>query len=121
MKILLLSQYFPPEVGGPQSRMSEFARYLEQCGHEVYVVCEMPNYPTGVIPEQYRKSWYYFEEQDGVTVLHTYVFTTPRKNWLTRIALYVSFMLSGLAGGMTIPKCDIIFASSPPLFVGLTA
>ena len=121
MKILLISQYFPPEVGATQTRMLEFARHLHRCGHEVYVVCEIPNHPSGIIPEAYRKKWYYVEQYDGITILHTYVLTSPRKTPLTRIVFYVSFMLSGLLGGLALPKCNVIFATSPPLFVGVIA
>lgn len=121
MRVLLLSQYYPPEVGATQTRMMEFAKYLKAKGHEVYVVCEIPNHPTGVIPEFYRGKWYHREDQDGVTVLHTWVLTSTNKTMLTRIGFYVSFMVSGLIGGLTLPRCDVIFATSPPLFVGVTA
>ena len=53
IKIVLFSQYFPPEVGATQSRMQAFAEFLSERGHEVTVVCEFPNHPHGRIPAEY--------------------------------------------------------------------
>ena len=64
MKILLLTQYFPPEFGAAAARNSEHARQWAAAGHEVEVCTGMPNYPDGVIREAYRGSWYRREERD---------------------------------------------------------
>ncbi|MEA2212953.1 MAG: hypothetical protein QOF83_2901, partial [Solirubrobacteraceae bacterium] len=45
MRIALVSQYFAPEIGATQNRMSAFAHGLAERGHEVVVVCEQPNHP----------------------------------------------------------------------------
>ena len=54
LRILLFSQYFPPEVGATQTRMQAFAEHLADRGHRVTVVCEFPNHPQGVMLEAYR-------------------------------------------------------------------
>ena len=54
LRILLVSQYFPPEIGATQSRMQAFAEYLARRGHDVTVIAEFPNHPLGVIPDEYR-------------------------------------------------------------------
>ena len=54
MRVLLISQYFFPEVGATQTRMMEFARALTDAGHEVDVLTEFPNHPAGVIPDSYK-------------------------------------------------------------------
>ena len=35
MKILYVSQYFPPEMGAPAARVAELAHYWVEDGHEV--------------------------------------------------------------------------------------
>ena len=45
MKLLLITQYFPPEVGAPQNRLSELALRLIEEGVEITVLTAMPNYP----------------------------------------------------------------------------
>ena len=45
MKILFLTQYFPPEIGAPQNRLYELATRLQNKGAEVTILTAMPNYP----------------------------------------------------------------------------
>src|SRR6266481_743895 len=54
MRVLYLSQYFPPEVGATQTRAAEMSRYLASRGHKVTVVTEVPNHPSGIIAPRYR-------------------------------------------------------------------
>ena len=44
LRIILLSQYFPPEIGATQARMEAFASHLAGRGHRVTVICEFPNH-----------------------------------------------------------------------------
>ena len=54
MRILYLSQYFPPEVGATQTRAYEMARGLILAGQDVTMIAELPNHPQGVIWPEYR-------------------------------------------------------------------
>ena len=55
MRILYVSQYFPPEMGAPAARASELSRHWASAGHDVTVLTGFPNHPTGVVPPEYRK------------------------------------------------------------------
>jgi hypothetical protein len=48
MKVLVLSQYYPPEVGATQTRVHHFSSRLAAAGHDVSGVAEMPHPPKGV-------------------------------------------------------------------------
>lgn len=63
MKILFLCQYFPPEPGTPVARTHEHAREWVRLGHEVTVVCSVPNHPDGEIPLSYQHDFIYEELQ----------------------------------------------------------
>jgi hypothetical protein len=65
MKILFLCQYFPPEMGAPSARTYEHAKYWVQLGHEVTIVCGLPNHPDGIIPPEYRGKMLVREDWDG--------------------------------------------------------
>ena len=57
VKILYVSQYYPPEMGAPAARAVELARHWVRAGHDVTVLTGFPNHPTGVVPPEWRSRW----------------------------------------------------------------
>ncbi len=98
------------------------AAYLTQLGHSVTVLTEFPNHPKGVIGPAWRHhGWRHIEERDGMRVIRVWVFARQRKNFCTRLGLYLSFMChAALAGTLMQGRYDIVLATSPPYFVGVT-
>jgi putative colanic acid biosynthesis glycosyltransferase WcaI len=124
MRVLYLSQYFPPEVGATQTRAHEMARYLVQAGHQVTMLAEIPNHPSGIIPPAYCGKLWERRPLDGIDVIRLWVITSPHKGFRQRMLFYLSYMvmaiLAGLAVGLRLRRrYDVIYATSPPLFVGL--
>mgnify|MGYP000512687669 CR=1 FL=1 len=68
MRLLILTQYYPPEIGAPQNRLHELAIRLQKYGIEVEVLTALPNYPTMKIQEEYRHGKKREEEIDGKKV-----------------------------------------------------
>jgi Glycosyltransferase len=64
MKILVVSQYYNPE----RFLINEIAPELVRRGHSVTVLTGLPNYPDGVIPDEYRHGRRH-ETIDGVEVI----------------------------------------------------
>jgi glycosyltransferase involved in cell wall biosynthesis len=119
MRVLCFSQYFPPEVGATQTRAAEMSRYLAAAGHEITVVTEVPNHPSGIIPPEYRGKLWERTREDGVDVVRLWVATSPEKNFRSRMAFYLSYMAAAGAVGSLMPgRFDVVLATSPPLFVG---
>lgn len=120
MHVLFLTQYFTPEVGATQTRIHEFARACVAAGHRVTVLTEFPNHPHGRIPPEYRGRLVARERMDGFDVLRVWVFARPVKTFWTRVAFYTSFfVLASLRGVFAPGRVDVVFATSPPLPVGL--
>ena len=122
MRIALLCQYFPPELGAPSARVSELARAWRDAGHHVTVVTGMPNHPTGILPLVYRGVRFAEESFHGVRVLRNWVYATPNEGFVKRTANHVSFMLSSL--WYSLPRLrghDVIVVSSPTFFVVISA
>ena len=69
MKFLIITQYFPPEVGAAQTRLAATSRSLQQLGHSVEVVTAMPNYPHGVVASEYQGHFYHHEIPIGRLLL----------------------------------------------------
>lgn len=122
MKILILTQYFPPEVGAPQNRLFELAVRLKEQGNEVTILTAMPNYPKMVVHEGYRRKWYKREEIAGLTVHRSWIFVSQRKSIFFRLLNYFSFVFSSFWVGLfRIRRQDVLLVESPPLFLGKTA
>lgn len=121
MRFLLITQYFPPEVGAPQVRLSALTRQLSQLGHEVTVVTAMPNYPAGVVHPAYRRRRLFREEVDGIPVIRTWIYAATGSSVIRRLASYLSFCATSLLGSVLAPRPDYILVESPPLFLGGTA
>jgi glycosyltransferase involved in cell wall biosynthesis len=119
LRILLLSQYFPPEVGATQTRMQAFAEYLAARGHTVTVICEFPNHPHGVVPESYRGRLYEDDRTNDYRVLRVWVKASHEKTQRTRMQFYLSYMALATAVAPVAGRGDVVFATSPPLFTGL--
>jgi len=119
MKIVLLSQYYPPEIGAPQGRLSGLAAAFQREGHTVTVLTAMPNYPSGRIHAGYggllRR-----EVRDGVQIIRTFVYPTQRADFLHRLSSYFSFVVSSaILGAFCLERPDYLIVESPPLFLGL--
>jgi colanic acid biosynthesis glycosyl transferase WcaI len=121
LRVVLITHYFPPEIGAPQARLFELARRAAAAGHRVTVVTGLPNYPTGVIPPEYRDRSRHEEMMDGVRVIRTWVYATPNRGFLRRILNHLSFALSSLTALRRVGPTDVIFVESPPLLTGLAA
>lgn len=119
MRILFLCQYFPPEMGAPAARTHEHARKWAEMGHEVTVVCGLPNHPDGVVPQRYRGTALFRETIDGVNVLRCWLYTTPNRGVFKRSISFMTFMLSAMFfGSFFSGKCDVVVATSPQMLCG---
>jgi colanic acid biosynthesis glycosyl transferase WcaI len=122
VKILYVSQYYPPEMGAPSARASELAHHWTQAGHEVSVLTGFPNHPTGIVPPEWRsRLWHLFYRENigGVNVFRTWLWPLPNRKAHERMRNYASFCISSALRGMFLPRPDVVVASSPQLLVGL--
>ncbi len=120
MRILYVSQYFPPEMGAPSARVFELSRRWVKNGDKVTVLTGFPNHPTGIIPAEYRGYRFLEEEKEGIRVVRTYIFAAPNKGFFKRVLSYVSFMCSAIVQGTRkVGKQDLLIATSPQFFVGI--
>jgi len=123
VKILYVSQYFPPEMGAPAARAAELSRHWARMGHEVTVLTGFPNHPTGVVPEDWRSrlhGMHYAETVNGVRVVRTWLWPLPNRKAHERIRNYASFCISAAVSGLALPKPEVVIATSPQLLVALS-
>ncbi len=118
---LILSQYYPPEIGAAQTRLQSVARELQRRGFQVEVLTAMPNYPAGKVFPSYAGRWYMREEIDGIAIRRTWIYAGSGKSAFVRLANYLSFTLSALVRALAGRAPDVMFVESQPLSLGLIA
>jgi len=123
MKLLILTQYFPPEVGAPQNRLYELALRLKAAGVHVTVLTAMPNYPQMKIYSGYENKTYMYEDMNGLKVHRASIFIPSTKSIISRLRNYFSFVMSSKRVGVKYldSSYDFLMCESPPLFLGYSA
>ncbi len=116
-KVLLVTHYFPPEVGAPQARLSEMAQAWAGAGAEVTVLTGMPNHPTGVLLPAYRGTVLRREKRDGYRVVRTWLYATPNEGIVKKTLGHLSFMVTSvLLGVWQTGRPEVVVVSSPTFF-----
>lgn len=118
MKVLVICQHYWPE----NFRVTEICEALVERGHQVTALVGLPNYPTGIIPEEYR--WFQNRHQfrNGVEIKRC--FEIGRKPGKIGLAVnYVSYMTSACIKALLHKRdYDVIYAfSTSPVLMSLPA
>lgn len=121
MKLLILTQYYPPEIGAPQNRLHELAIRLKKKGVHVEVLTAMPNYPTNEIHEAYKNNAITEEIIDEIIVHRAKIYVSKSKSIVSRLLNYFSFVYTSWRRGRKLPHFDFLMVESPPLFLGYSA
>jgi len=121
MKLLILTQYYPPEIGAPQNRLHELAVRLKAKGIHVEVLTALPNYPVSEIMKGYENGKNRFEEIDGIPVHRAWIHVSKSKGIVSRLLNYFSFVWSSYWKGRKMNNFDYLMVESPPLFLGYSA
>jgi len=116
LNVLVLAQYFPPDMGGGSTRASNVVKGLLSKGCEVKVVAAFPHYPHGNVPAKYRGKPIVSEMFDGVRVLRVWVPSLPHNSVVNRVVLHVCFVFSSLFALPFVGGVDVVWAANPNLF-----
>lgn len=119
MRILFISNNFPPEVNAPATRLYEHAKHWVREGHDVEVLTSNPNFPEGKVYEGYSNR-FNTSRVDGIHVTRVPMYISANKGILKRTLSFVSFMLSArwFISRLQL-KPDVVVATSPQFFAGI--
>jgi len=120
MKILFITDNFPPEVNAPASRTYEHCKEWVKEGIDVTVLTCFPNFPLGKVYEGYKNKLYQKETIDGIKVIRLWSYITQNKGFLKRSLDFLSFGISSFFAGLFL-KYDVIIATSPQFFTTWSA
>jgi glycosyltransferase involved in cell wall biosynthesis len=121
MRILFLTQYYPPEIGAPQNRLHELAVRLKANGVDVEVLTALPNYPKMEVQEAYKNGKLREEIIDNIPVHRSWIYVSKSKGIISRLLNYFSFVWSSYWRGRKLASFDYLLIESPPLFLGYSA
>ena len=122
-KLVLLTQYFPPEIGAPQNRLYEAAKGLQNSGWNVSVITALPNYPSGKIFKDYRGKIFEKEQMEGMEVQRYWLYPSNSRKTMPRVISMLSFTFTSFFASfrLLLSRPDIIIVESPPLTLAFTA
>ena len=112
MNILIIGQYFPPNLGGSATRANNIVKGLRLNGCGVTVVTAFPHYPDGNIPKEYRWKPFKVEWNDDIKVIRTFMPPIESRGLINRIILIGFFAISSLFAFGMVKKIDVVWSSS---------
>jgi glycosyltransferase involved in cell wall biosynthesis len=116
VRVLFLTDNFPPETNAPASRTYEHAKRWVAAGCEVTVVTCAPNFPAGRVFPGYRNRPWQWETLDGIRVLRVWSYIAANKGFARRTLDYLSFMMSSALASLFVARPDVVVATSPQFF-----
>lgn len=120
-RLCILTQYFPPEMGAPQARLSELGERLIDLGWEVEALTALPNYPTGRVFDGYDPRRTTVENVGRIRTVRVPLYTV-KGGFAKRLRSYFSFVRSASHHGPRLcTRPDLLFVESPPLFIAYAA
>ena len=122
MRIMIITQVYPPEYAPAGIMAVELAEGLTQAGHDVTVLTGYPSHPTGRLFPGWRARPCHKERTDGgftlVRCIHSFV---PRFGFLGKMWYYFTFAVASFVGGMLQGPFDVVVVQSTPIFGPLAA
>lgn len=114
----MICQHYWPE----QFQITDVCEELVRRGHKVTALVGIPNYPDGVVPEEYRNGKNREQTHNGVRIIRCK--EVPRSSDIKGLSCnYLSFMVSSKRKARKLkPEYDVILAyqTSPVLMVAAT-
>lgn len=121
MKILFITDNYPPEVNAPANRTFEHInRWKKNKNIKITVITCHPNFPNGKLFKGFKNKLFSIENNAGIKVIRVWTFIAPNKGVLKRILDFFSFAISSSIVGIFI-KTDIIIVTSPQFFTTFSA
>jgi glycosyltransferase involved in cell wall biosynthesis len=119
VRILFLTENFPPEVNAAATRVHERSVYWIKWGHEVTVLTSAPNFPEGKLFPGYANRWRRREVVDGIEVIRVKTYMSANQGVALRTLDFLSFMASAYVQGLFARRPDLVVATSPQFFAAV--
>jgi colanic acid biosynthesis glycosyl transferase WcaI len=119
VKILFITENYPPESNAAATRVSERAKYWLEQGHELTIITQAPNFPEGRLFDGYKNKWHQTETRDGVRVVRVKTYIAANAGFAKRIIDFTSLMFNAYWAALREERPDIVVATSPQFFAAV--
>ena len=119
MKILFLTENFPPETNAAATRVFERGLYWSKWGHQVTILTSAPNFPKGKLFNGYKNCWKNVEMMNGLRVVRVKTYIAVNQGTFRRTLDFLSFMCSAFFIGLFEQRPDVVVATSPQFFAAV--
>lgn len=121
-RIVVFSQFYPPEATAASNRVSAIARALAQTGNEVTVVTGLPSFPDGAIPASYRDRARRCERDGAILIRRVWTYASPRLRTIDRLLNWLSVAFAATLDVLRSREpIDVVLVSSPPISLAMPA
>jgi len=119
VRILFVTENFPPETNASATRVFERACYWIAGGHEVTVLTQAPNFPHGRLFPGWRNRWRQTETVGGIRVVRVKTYISANKGIARRTFDFLSLMAGAVVAGLFERRPDVVIATSPQFFAAV--
>jgi colanic acid biosynthesis glycosyl transferase WcaI len=120
MRISIITNYFPPEIGAASHLFYELAATLSARGHHVSVITGYPRYNVHTVNPVYQSKLVSNESIDGIEVLRVRLIPLPLNHKIGRGLDHFCMATIFALRGLFIQSPEIFLVYSPPLTLGLS-
>ena len=121
MRILFVTDNYPPESNAPALRTSEHVNeWVKNKDVSVTILTCFPNFPQGKIYPGYKNKLIGIENHGKIKIIRVWSYIVRNKGKYRRILDHLSFCITSTIVGIFL-KVDVIVATSPQFFTSFTA
>jgi colanic acid biosynthesis glycosyl transferase WcaI len=118
MHILIVTPYYPPDLGPSAPMFAMLAESLVSSGHKVTILAAAPHFPSGQVAQGYRTCLWSWELRNGVRVGRAWVPSGYRSNLTHRLLTFCVYQVLVTLVGLRL-KYDVVFITNPAIETGL--
>ncbi len=121
MKVLLITNYFPPEIGAASHLFYDLAKELTNKGHQITIVTGFPRYNIDELDRKYKGKLLCKESTENIEIVRVAIIPFLKRSLFIRKIEYFFLPLGLLIGSFFAGRQDIAILYSPPVTIGLAS
>jgi putative colanic acid biosynthesis glycosyltransferase WcaI len=120
MRVMVLSEYYEPDLGPDAPLFTMLCENLVQLGHQVTMITAVPHYPSGRVSTEFRGKgkWLWKSVENGVEVVRVSLPSLDRSKFPQRMLQFICYQIGATWASLG-KQYDVVISSGPSLEVWL--